>query len=89
MSPRKKTDPRDVARLWEELEQVCEERKAAEAAKTEASRRATDLNVALLKAGVQRAALIGRPFTAAHLTTIQERAGLTRRQMQEKKEQQK
>lgn len=72
-----------VRAMQEELDRITARRTELRDELEEVNDRAKELTVALLKAGVPRADLIGRPYTSAYLTQIQATAGLARRQKRE------
>ena len=71
--------PEQVEELMAELTRESAARAEAKAEYDRASKRCRELVVQLLRAGVDRKLLVGRPFSDAGLSIIQREEGLTRR----------
>jgi hypothetical protein len=76
MSPQKKLTAAALAALHGELDELTARRAALRTELEQVNARCTELDVELYKAGVPRAKLVDRPFTAAYLDRVLGRAGL-------------
>jgi hypothetical protein len=82
MTPAHDEDPPIPAAMrpqWDELARTVRERQDALDRAAQLTKRCRELTVELLRGGLQRSLLIGRPFSAAWLSRIQQDEGLTRR----------
>lgn len=71
--------PEDAQAEWAELLEIVARRQTALDEAEQLSARSRVLVPSLLRKGVRREDLVGRPFSSAWLTKIQRQEGLTRR----------